>query len=563
MEIKTRSKTILQISIFIVLLILGEVLEWITYVYTTNFFLNKIAYCLSIGIYIGIFAYWIISIYNRIMERHVRTYLMLIGANIIFWITIRAIKWSAFRYAILEDRILWYMYYIPMLLLPMLFLFTTLSVGKDEDYRPNKKWSLLWIPTVSLLVMVLTNDVHGFVLQIDKTVHAYGRDYSHGTGYYMVLVYILGLIIFSLGMIIRKFSISAQARKASRLPVAVILCVIIYNVAYIIKPNYGIGFYLDLTVFTCVMVIAFLEACIHTGLIQSNMGYGEFFIMADIRAQILDEGGDVVYISENALPLTRENFELLKGKKTLPLNRNTIMNMEAIHGGYVSWNSDVSQIHDMIKQLKILNEKLHKEVDILTLENEQKSENTRLKKLNDLHNIMVQEVLPFGEKIKSEIQAKSEAGVEEINRLLFETCMTSTYIKRKVNLILTEQTEKCISTDEMHRAFLESFQLLRIYGRFCQINITEDYDMSLDVAMLCHDLYQNIIEKMNYEFDIIYINYNQRETNLVFSIELATEMKINLREFEEFECEKLLSLNGRMKNHLEDEGYYFSLVIPK
>ncbi len=561
---KTTSKMIVRIILFIALLILAEALELLLYGFTPNVFVNLIAYALSIGIYIGIFSYWIISIYNRIMERRVRTYLMLIGANMVFWITIRGIKWSAFRYVIIEDRILWYMYYIPMLLLPMLFLFTTLSVGEDEEYRPNKKWSLLWIPTVLLIVMVLTNDIHDFVFRLDKTLHAYGLDYSYGSGYYMVLVYILGLILFSLGMMIRKFSISTQARKASRLPIVVVLCVIIYNVAYIIKPNYGIGYYfIDLTVFTCIMIIAFLESCIQVGLIHSNMGYSDFFAMADIRAQILDKSGNVVYISENALPLMKGDFERLKSEKTMSLNSSTIMNMEPINGGYVSWNSDVSQIHEMIKQLKSLNEKLYKEVDILTFENEQKRETARLEKLRDLHNIMIKEVLPFGEKIKAEIHKKTNAKVEEINRLLFETSMTSTYIKRKVNLILTEQTEKCISTDEMHRAFLESFQLLRIYGRTCQINIAKEYDMSLDMAMFCHDLYQTILDRLNYNFDTLYLNYNLREQDMVFSIEVDTEMKIDILDFEKFEIEKQSFLKGRIKTSFEDESYYISLSVPK
>ncbi len=525
-----------------------------------NSYFYRLGVAFSICIYIGVYSYWILSVYKRIMQSHVRNYLMLIGANIIFWITIRTVKWSAFEFVAFEDRILWYMYYIPMIMLSVLFLFVSLYVGESEDYKPSKKWNLLYIPAILIIIAVLTNDIHGLAFNIDITVHAYGRDYTHGPVYYVVLFFILSVVLVATFIILRKFSVSPGVRKKALLPTLVITITVAYCILYIITPNYGIGYILDLTVFGCTMAIALLESFIRTGLIHSNMAHSTCFAMADIRAQILNDSGDVIYISENALPIIKAEFEMLKKDKTAMFSSGTLSHIAPINGGYVSWKSDVSQIRDMIKNLKELNKKLYEEVDLLTLENEQKSESARLRKLNDLHGIMLKEILPLSEKLKLEIEIKGKTQEDKIKRLLFETSMASTYIKRKVNLILTHQTEKTICAEDMRYCFLESFQMLRIYDKTCVINIIENCDVSLNAAMASLDLYQNIIESTNYIFDAVYVTYNFDDENMMFAVQISGD--INLC-YNDIINDEIKTQNGEIKFFDETDSYHVSLTMPK
>ncbi len=526
-----------------------------------NSYFYRLSSTVSMCIYIGVYSYWMLSIYNRIMQRHVRNYLMLIGVNIIFWITIRTIKWSAFQFVAFEDRLLWYMYYIPMVMLSVLFLFVSLYVGEREDYKPSKKWNLLYIPAILIIVAVLTNDIHGFAFNIDTTVHSYGLDYSHGPVYFVALFFILSIVLLSTFIILRKFNVSPGARKKMMMPILVIIITMVYCALYIITPNYGIGHILDLTVFGCTMVIALLETFIRTGLIHSNMGHSACFAMADIRAQILNSNGDVIYISENALPIAKSEFETLKKDRTALFNSGTLSHIAPINGGYVSWNSDVSQIRDMIKNLKDLNKNLYQEVDLLTIENEQKSEGARLRKLNYLHGIMLKEILPLSEKLKAEIDIKGKTKQDEIKHLLFETSMTSTYIKRKVNLILTRETEKSIYAEDMRYCFLESFQILRLYDKTCAINIIENCDISLNAAMASLDLYQNIIESTKYNFDAVYITYNFDDNNMIFAVQISGDINLSYNDIVDDEIKA--TQNGEIKFFDETDSYHISLTIPK
>lgn len=88
-------------------------------------------------IYIELFAAWGISVRRRIIQPQVRRYLTAVSALMVFWVTVRTI-----RYLFAEDpwvlRHLWYLYYLPMLFIPLLAVFVALLLGKPENFRLPK-----------------------------------------------------------------------------------------------------------------------------------------------------------------------------------------------------------------------------------------------------------------------------------------------------------------------------------------------------------------------------------------------------------------------------------------
>ncbi len=563
---KVKIKSILGPILFVFFLILASILGLVHRRLPSDYsFIYSLTYALSIGIYISLFIAWTVSVYNRIMKSRARTYLMLIGVNIVLWVSIRSVKWIAFRGLVFEDRLSWYMYYIPMIMIPLLLFFTALCIGKNENYRINKKWNLLFIPAVLLILLVLTNDLHFLVFSdLDLAIHMYGRDYTHNIGYFMVAIFLFSLMILSVALIIKKFRYSITTRKASRLPLLVIACIILYTILYVAYPSYGIGYYfMDTTIFGCTAMVAFWEACIRTGLVQSNRHHKDFFEMATTNAQLLTHTGKVVYTSTNALPLTNDIFEKLEENKSVDYDSNTIIHLSPIKGGYVSWSTDVSDIKKAISQLEFLNKALHEQVNLLTLENEHRKESTRMKKLNELENILRTEALPYSEKIKNTMMASENASLDDMKQLLFETSITSAYLKRKVNLILIAQTEKSISTDEIHWAFSEMFQQLRFYDKTCALNISKQFNMNLATAILCFDLFRAVIEDVVYDFEIIYLTLRQEESQIVFSMEMSGIQQIDSSELRNFDHQKLATLGGKLNFTRDDGNYHISLSISK
>ena len=76
------------------------------------------------GIYVFLFSAWCYSIWMRIVQTQVRRYLLAISVLMVLWILLRSIKFSIDNMD--AGRWLWYFYYFPMLLIPMLSVFVSL-----------------------------------------------------------------------------------------------------------------------------------------------------------------------------------------------------------------------------------------------------------------------------------------------------------------------------------------------------------------------------------------------------------------------------------------------------
>ena len=103
---------------------------------------------------------WCVSVKNRIINKQICRYLICVGGLMCFWLFIRAIKWYFVGNFDDVTRYLWYMFYIPMILIPLFGVFIASSIGKPENYRLPGKWKLLFIPAFVLIILILTNVIY-------------------------------------------------------------------------------------------------------------------------------------------------------------------------------------------------------------------------------------------------------------------------------------------------------------------------------------------------------------------------------------------------------------------
>lgn len=80
-------------------------------------------------IYIGLYAAWGISIRQRIVQKQVGQYLTGVSVLLILWFTFRSAKYFIF-WQPAAIRYQWYLFYLPMLFVPMLALLIAMSLGK-------------------------------------------------------------------------------------------------------------------------------------------------------------------------------------------------------------------------------------------------------------------------------------------------------------------------------------------------------------------------------------------------------------------------------------------------
>ena len=107
-------------------------------------------------LYLSLFAGWGISLYNRTVHPQVRRLLLNVDLLMLFWILVRTLRFQL-NTSPGMDRMLGYLYYAPMLGIPVLCVQLVLTVDRSERYRLSAWARMLWLPSAVLLELVLTN----------------------------------------------------------------------------------------------------------------------------------------------------------------------------------------------------------------------------------------------------------------------------------------------------------------------------------------------------------------------------------------------------------------------
>ena len=232
-------------------------------------------------LYLSLFAGWGISLYNRTVHPQVRRLLLNVDLLMLFWILVRTLRFQLNTPPGM-DRMLGYLYYAPMLGIPVLCVQLVLTVDRSERYRLSAWARMLWLPSAVLLELVLTNDLHQQVFRLQQP---WNEKYQYGWLFGLVVGWIVICILLAFGIIAHK---SRNPRILRRLPLPAIPMVLlgVYAVLYgfhfpLIRQFLG-----DMTIVHCLMTAASLEGGLRCGLIQSNTGYEELLRVTSLAVQL-------------------------------------------------------------------------------------------------------------------------------------------------------------------------------------------------------------------------------------------------------------------------------------
>lgn len=127
-----------------------------------------------------------LSVRLRIVQKQTRMYLTSVSVLLILWMTSRTAKYFIF-WQPAAIRYLWYLFYLPMLFVPMLAVLIALSLGKPDGYRLPKSTWILWAVSGVLLLLVLTNDLHQLVFTFPADAAVWSdTDNGYAAGYFVV-----------------------------------------------------------------------------------------------------------------------------------------------------------------------------------------------------------------------------------------------------------------------------------------------------------------------------------------------------------------------------------------
>ena len=443
------------------------------------------------GIYVFLFSAWCYSLWIRIVQTQARRYLLATSALMVLWILLRSIKFSIENTD--AERWLWYFYYFPMLFIPMLSVFVSRSLGKGEDFRLPRWTKLLYLPTLLLLLLVLTNDLHQQVFSFPSGVLS-DQAYRYESGYFFVLAWEVLCAGFAFLSMVKNCRIPRN-RRIRWLPLVPLALSLVYACAYVKKVYWVWVLAGDITVSQCLIFASILECCIQCGLIQSNLGYDELFEATSLPVQITDPAFCSQYVSaamQGALPQS----ELRQMQQdTVHLGDDTLLKRHKLRRGWVFWKEDISALNQLRKELKLTRDELRDTGDVLAAENAQHARWLRLTEENRLYDMMETQTarqIAMLRNLLAELQKTEDSG--RARHLLGQVIIIGTYIKRRSNLIFVGVQRGAISVQELRLCLNESSENIIVYGADCKTIVKGEGQLTVEQATQVYDLFEAVVE---------------------------------------------------------------------
>ena len=306
---------------------------------------------------------WTVSVYNRITNKQARKFVLIVGMLMLFWIVAKMAKWEFFpNNTDTLVRYLWYAFYIPMLLIPLIGIFVTQYIRKPDGYR-LPKWSyLFFIPAFLLLVGIFTNDLHNLMFAFPKGIEYFDSNYTYGILYWISMAWYVSLTLAFVIILICKSRLPGS-KRVQKIPLVVAIVAIAFWILYTAGLING-----DLTVIDCIIIGTLLETAIQTGLIPTNTSHKELFVETTVPVIIIDEDYQARYTSGGALPVSEK---AMRASADAPVSLgDTVLCSAPITAGRVVWQNDVAELNRQREDLDDVRERLAEEVDLIQAENE-------------------------------------------------------------------------------------------------------------------------------------------------------------------------------------------------
>ena len=470
------------------------------------------------ALYLLLFALWGFSLDRRIIQRQTLHCLRLTAALMLLWLILRTLK-----YSVVTDpaagRYIWYLYYLPMLFLPLLWAYIALSMGKSEDYCLSRGTGMLSIIPAALFLLVITNDLHQQVFAFKSGVPGLpvSGTYSYRPLYFICLGWMVGCMAFSLVCLFRKIRIPSGERK--RITPFVLGCaMLLYGILYLSGIPAVRWWFGDMNVMFCLLYAAIYESCIRCRMIPSNTGYVELFEASTLAACIADRSGRIVLRSRAA------------GKDmTCPQEGQRIVRPDGmrissapISGGYAVWQDNVRQLAELRTRLNANKEEMERNKKKLKDAYLVQKSLHELTEKNRIYNELEAKHSRQTAQMRQMLARCESAGPAERRSLLKKVLLLGTYIKRSANLYFLSSEYRWLPQQELRLTVDEAVRALTACGTECGVIYRTTEPMRASEVVRLFDLLEIVAETTVDDLRSLFISVSDSAMDL--SVECAADL---------------------------------------
>ena len=470
------------------------------------------------AIYLLLFALWGFSLDRRIIQRQTLHCLRLTAVLMLLWLILRTLKYSVVT-DLTAGRYIWYLYYLPMLFLPLLWVYIALSMGKSEDYRLSRGIGMLSIIPAALFLLVITNDLHQQVFAFKSGVPGLpvSGTYSYRPLYFICLGWMVVCMAFSLVCLFRKSRIPSGEGK--RITPFVLGCaMLLYSILYLSGIPAVRWWFGDMNVMFCLLYAAIYESCIRCRMIPSNTGYVELFEATTLAACIADRSGRIVLRSRAA----DENMTCPQEGQRIVRPDGMRISSAPISGGYAVWQDNVRQLAELRTRLNVNKEEMERNKKKLKDAYLVQKSLHELTEKNRIYNELEAKHSRQTAQMRQMLARCERSGPAERRSLLKKVLLLGTYIKRSANLYFLSSEYQWLPQQELRLTVDEAVRTLTACGTECGVIYRTTGPMRTSEVVRLFDLLEIVAETTVDNLRSLFISVSDSAMDL--SVECAADL---------------------------------------
>ena len=503
-------------------------------------------------IYQGMYCAWVIYLEKHVVHKKMRRCLTGIGCLMVFWFFIRTVKFHIF-YEPLGEHICWYLYYVPMILIPVLGLSAALFFVEKDEEKTVRKIIILLIVAAVLIVSVFTNDLHQLVFRFSKQPPFSDMDYSYGILFMVIQGWMLLCLTGMEIILIRKSRI--PGKKQFWMPVIPGILLLGWNIGNMFRLPFIKVIAGDMTAVCCLLMAAIYQGCILCGLIQTNSRYFELFqTSGGLDAEITDYSFQRYYHSGDFPELTPELRAIIIDRSFVQ-EEGIRINHIPIRGGHLFWSEDISVLLDQYQDIREQQEELTTRNRLLQKTYQKEAERRKAEEQNRLLN-MIQNQTAGQLELLSQLMDELERteSREQYDWILGKIVVVGTYLKRRKNLVLTQYTSdrNLLTMEDLRQSLAESCDSLKL----CRIRAAYyvekgNVQLNAEDILKCYDTFEWLVERLADVMQSVFYRVSQIDDALRISVHIVSETDLGV----------LMSERPELKVQQEDENEWFVSCI--
>ncbi len=487
---------------------------------------------------LAIYTIWLILLYIRIFDKTLKKYVLSIGVLLVFWMVIRMVKRYTTGYV---TEILWYLYYIPLLMIPTFYYNCSSYLINSKN---KKRRIIAIIISIILFLLVITNSLHNIVFKIKSNIN----DYNHNIGYFIIVAWILCLIVVAIINLIK--SSKNKGYKNIILISVTILIGIIYTILYI--KNIPVIRKTNMSVIIGTLFCVGLEMMLDFKLIPNNFRYKKIFKNSNLPLEIVSQDGKTRIVTNHSINLKENIINDIKNNKVKSIykDNNIIKNVNVINGGYSIEEKDYSKINEYEEKLKSIQQELIEQETILQKQRKIATEIYETKLKGEIIELLDEKIEQKRNLINELIKEMKITDIDKMKNIK----LLLNYCKRMSNLVISSYNKEKYDNKRLEviiNEMLIEAQSLGING----VLKTNNFEISSGETANIYEIIFETIMKFRTTNFILYIQVNNSYTEIKYLFD--GKHKNFKKEIEKLQLERILEI----EQIVDEDGTTIKLKI--